>query len=205
MNQYRKDSRKRKRGRRKSVPMGKGISTYRLYVKFLPAFQNPRTHHNYFSRDSPDYRAGLRGLEKRVLTGTCRGRYSIAMLYEELTDQCLRVYLPDEQPMSYWEYKKHRRTFFEKPLLKAQVKFQRPYIEKLISEGDRYSMVLKSSNNRDKAAALKDLKNQLSEEPFCSNLRWADVYDQSDNKLVARINFGGGVEWLDEKFKKANS
>lgn len=205
MNQYRKNYRKRKRSRRKTVPMGKGISSYRLYVKFLPVFQNPRIEHNYYSRDSPDYRAGLRGLEKRVLNGTCRGRYSIAMLYEELTNQCLRVYLPDEQPLSYWEYQKHRRNFFEKPLLKAQVKFQRPYIEKLISKGKRYSRVLKSSDNRDKAVALQDLKNQLSEEPFRSNLRWADVYDQSDNKLVVRINFGGGVERLDEKFKNVNS
>lgn len=194
MNEYRKRYGKGKPKYGRKVPMGKGVSTYRLYVKFLPVFQTLRTYHNYYSKDRPDYRAGLIKLEKNVLNGTCLGRYSIAMLYEELTNQCLRVYLPGKPPMSYWVYQNHRREFFDKPLLKAQVKFRRLYIDKLISEGKRYSMVIKSRDNSDKTAALEDLKKQLSEDPFRLNLRWADVYDQSNNQLVAKIKLGGRVE-----------
>lgn len=195
------ESRRRKQ-KRKSSNFGKGKSTFRLFVEFLPEFQKPQMYFNFYSRDEPNHEAGLDRLMKKVLEDKCKGRYSRAMLFEELTNQCLKVFLPGKPAMSYWDYEIYRKKLFEKPLLKAQVKFQRPYIEKLISEGDRHSTVLKSSNNRDKAAALQDLKNQLLEEPFQSNLRWADVYDQSDNQLVARINLGGGVEWLDKKFRE---
>lgn len=181
--------------KKKKVKIGKGISEYRLYVVFLPAFQNPRKEYNYYSEDAPNADFGLKKLLRRVLHGSCAGRYKLAMLYEEKTNKCLVVYVLGKTPMSYEQYLDSKT---QKPLLKAQVKFKRPYIDKLISEGKRYTAVLKSTDNRSKIHALQNLKEQVMAE-FQFNFRWADVYDQSNNKKVAKITGSGGVEYLNDK------
>ena len=84
--------------------MGRGKSTYRLYVKFKPEYRRPHMHFNYYSDDRPNAEKGLANLLKRVLHGTCRNRYEIAMLYEEETNRCLEVYLSGRLPMGYVEY-----------------------------------------------------------------------------------------------------
>jgi len=86
--------------------VGKGKSTYRLYVVFKLEYQNPRKEYNYFSDDRPNAKIGIKRLLKRVLLGTCKGRYELAMLYLESTNECKAVYLPNEPVMTYEEYKK---------------------------------------------------------------------------------------------------
>lgn len=88
--------------------IGKGKSTYRLYVVFKPEFQNPRKEYNYFSDDRPNPRIGIKRLLRRVLLGTCAGRYEMAMVYLESTNQCKAVYLPNEPPMTFKEFKNRK-------------------------------------------------------------------------------------------------
>lgn len=181
--------------KKKKVKIGKGISEYRLYVVFLPAFQNPRKEYNYYSEDKPNANFGLKKLLRRVLHRSCAGRYKLAMLYEEKTNKCLVVYVPGKAPMSYEEYLDSKN---QKPLLKAQVKFKRPYIDKLIAEGKKYTAVLSSKDNRSPLHAMQNLKEQVLKK-YELNFRWADVYEQKGNQLVARIKFGGGIEFFDKK------
>ena len=60
--------------------IGPDHSTYRLYVKFLPAFQKPRESFNYFSDDSKGSEIGKAKLLR--LRQKLEGRYEVAILVE---------------------------------------------------------------------------------------------------------------------------
>ncbi len=60
--------------------IGPEHSTYRLYVKFLPAFQKPRKSFNYFSDDSKGSEIGKAKLLR--LRQKLEGRYEVAILVE---------------------------------------------------------------------------------------------------------------------------
>ena len=89
--------------------VGKGKSTYRLYVVFKPEYRNPRKEFNYFSDDRPNAKTGINRLLRRVLLGTCKGRYELAMVYLESTNECKAVYLPGEPVMTYEQYKNRKK------------------------------------------------------------------------------------------------
>ena len=67
--------------------IGPENSTYRLYVKFLPAFQKPRESFNYFSDDSKGSEIGKAKLLR--LRQKLEGRYEVAILVEVRT--CKRI------------------------------------------------------------------------------------------------------------------
>ena len=60
--------------------IGPEHSTYRLYVKFLPAFQKPRESFNYFSDDSKGNEIGKAKLLR--LRQKLEGRYEVAILVD---------------------------------------------------------------------------------------------------------------------------
>lgn len=70
--------------------IGPDHSTYRLYVKFLPAFQKPRESFNYFSDDSKGSEIGKAKLLR--LRKKLEGRYEVAILVEVRTNQSLKTW-----------------------------------------------------------------------------------------------------------------
>ena len=67
--------------------IGPEHSTYRLYVKFLPAYQKPRESFNYFSDDSKGSEVGKAKLLR--LRQKLEGRYEVAILVEVSTGEQL--------------------------------------------------------------------------------------------------------------------
>ena len=65
--------------------IGPDHSTYRLYVKFLPAFQKPRGSFNYFSDDSKGSEIGKAKLLR--LRKKLEGRYEVAILIDVETNE----------------------------------------------------------------------------------------------------------------------
>ena len=70
--------------------IGPEHSTYRLYVKFLPAFQKPRESFNYFSDDSKGSAVGKAKLLK--LRKKLEGRYEVAILMEVKTKSQIDIW-----------------------------------------------------------------------------------------------------------------
>jgi len=70
--------------------IGPEYSTYRLYVKFLPAFQKPRESFNYFSDDSKGSAVGkakLLRLRRKLI-----GKYEVAILVEVETSEQIQTW-----------------------------------------------------------------------------------------------------------------
>ena len=70
--------------------IGPEHSTYRLYVKFLPAFQKPRESFNYFSDDSKGSEVGKAKLLR--LRQKLEGRYEVAILVEIGTGNHINIW-----------------------------------------------------------------------------------------------------------------
>ena len=195
---------KRSKKRRK-VKCGPQTSAYRLYVQFLPIYQKSHKDFNYFSDDYKSADQGLQKLLKRVLNGTCQGRYQKAMLFEVATDACLKVYLPGQE-LTYAEYK---ATFVKsQPLLKAFIICKQAYILHLRMEGKRHP-IIENSVDVDYETGLygKDIGlSNLRQMLITGSLRYvferAFVYDQSNNRKVACYSHLGQLTFLDTAFKQ---
>ena len=119
-------------------------SRYRLYVKFLPQYQN-RKHipgdDGTFSYLSDDYhkdpKRGLRKMLERVMgigpdgkkgRGTITDRYYRAMLYEEGKEKkdrrCLAVWIPGKGRLTYDQYLKlfEKKDLFSLSPIRAWIK-----------------------------------------------------------------------------------
>ena len=195
---------KRSKKRRKTK-CGPETSAYRLYVQFLPIYQKPHKDFNYFSDDykSPDQ--GLQKLLKRVLNGTCQGRYQKAMLFEVATNTCLKVYLPGQE-LTYAEYK---ATFVKsQPLLKAFIICKQEHIIQLAIAGKRHPIIENSvdvdyeTGLYGKDIGLFNLRQMLITGSLRYVFKKALVYDQSNNRKVACYSHLGQLTFLNAAFKQ---
>ena len=75
---------------KRKLKIGPEHSTYRLYVKFLPAFQKPRESFNYFSDDSKGSEIGKAKLLR--LRKKLEGRYEVAILVEVRAIKMLNIW-----------------------------------------------------------------------------------------------------------------
>lgn len=195
---------KRSKKRRKAK-CGPQTSAYRLYVQFLPIYQKPHKDFNYFSDDYKSADQGLQKLLKRVLNGTCQGRYQKAMLFEVATNACLKVYLPGQE-LTYAEYK---ATFVKsQPLLKAFIICKQEHIIQLAMEDKRHPIIENSvdvdyeTGLYGKDIGLFNLRQMLITGSLQFVFKKALVYDQSNNRKVACYNHLGQLTFLDAAFKQ---
>ena len=195
---------KRSKKRRKAK-CGPQTSAYRLYVQFLPIYQKPHKDFNYFSDDYKSADQGLQKLLKRVLNGTCQGRYQKAMLFEVATNTCLKVFLPGQE-MTYGEYK---ATFVKRqPLLKAFIICKQEHILQLAMDRKRHPIIENSvdvdyeTGLYGKDIGLFNFRQMLITGSLQFVFKNAFVYDQSNNRKVACYSHLGQLTFLDAAFKQ---
>ncbi len=197
---------------KKSNPFkaGSANSKYRLYVEFLPGYDHPRKSFNYFSNDRKGSDKGLDDLLRRVLNGTCRGRYKKAMLYDVPTKTCLRVYAPQFGEMSYRDYVAVASSLKPKqPLLKAFIICLPSYIDELIRNKKRHPIILDSidvdtkTNKYGKDVATFNFRELLTKGKLKGKFSHAFLYDQSNNRKVTKFNHEGSLTFFDDEFKIA--
>ena len=195
---------KRSKKRRKAK-CGPQTSAYRLYVQFLPIYQKPHKDFNYFSDDYKSADQGLQKLLKRVLNGTCQGRYQKAMLFEVATNVCLKVYLPGQE-LTYTEYK---ATFVKsQPLLKAFIICKQEHILQLAIAGKRHPIIENSvdvdyeTGLYGKDIGLFNFRQMLITGSLQFVFKNAFVYDQSNNRKVACYSHLGQLTFLNAAFKQ---
>lgn len=183
--------------------IGSGKSRYRLYVVFLPSYQNPRKDFNYFSDDEKGEERGKQLLLSRVLHGSCLGRYQSALLYDTTTNRCIGVYAPEKR-----KHKKKPAEQVKKPLLKLYLCCRRVYAEQIMQRGQRHPIIIKSSDYDEKracygkATALYHFHQKLITSPFRFEYLSGLVYDQAKNRKVGRYNHLGHLTFLNRKFEE---
>lgn len=189
--------------------MSKDDSTYRLFIMFMPAFVMPKEKMNYYSntRFSDDYE--LKGLLRRVLYGSCRGKYKLAMLFHQPTDQCLSVWVPGQVEMSYDNYLafKSKNTPYTKSLLTALVIYKRDYRGQIMRAHDSLPTYIYSSDHdpftKQKGfdIALKSLLLKLTEGRFKGCFKEVVIYHGERKHELGRISPEGHVTCKDADFR----
>ena len=193
----------------KSKKVSKDDSTYRLFIQFLPAFVMPKEKMSYYSntRFSDEYE--LQGLLRRVLHGSCFGKYKLAMLFHQPTGQCLSVWVPGQPEMSYENYKvfKSRNTPHTKSLLTALVIYKRDYRGQIMREHAGLPTYIYSSDydplkqQKGFDIALKSLLLKLTEGKFKGCFKSVVIYHGKGKQELGRISAEGHVTCKDADFR----
>jgi hypothetical protein len=201
---------RRKNRATKSTKVGKATSTYCLYVEFSAAFAIARESMCYYSntRFSDDYE--LEALKRRVLHGSCRGKYKLAKLYHQRTGQCLSVWVPGQVEMSYESYVAFRseNTPYTKSLLTALVIYKRDFKAQRQLQPEQFPSYIYSvdcdpiTREKDFDIALHSLILQLTEGKFKGTYYKVIIYHGEEKRELARMSVQGRVTCVDEDFKK---
>jgi hypothetical protein len=182
-------------------------SRYRLYVKFKPAYQKARKDFNYFSDDRGNSDKGLRLLLKRVLHGSCKDRFEIAMLYDTYTNTCIKVYTPWHGESSYAEFKVILQKQQSRPLFKAYIVCTDPYINTLTKNNQRHPLTISSQDinpqtgQPDILTAFQYFHTLITKGQLKDNVKSAHIYNRRDQR-VAIFSGDGLLTILDDKIKK---
>jgi len=185
---------KQKNKKKSKKKISSKTSTYRLFVDYLDIYKSPRENYNYYSDDWRGAANGLAKLKKRVLEGSCKGRIKIAMLYDNLNNKCLKVYVPvggsSYKELSIEDYKDSLAK--NKSLLKAFLVCNSIYQQELQKKGLRHPIIVNApfgyNEKNGIAYFVKLIIKKYGEYLFKCN-----VYRQSDNKLIAKIDKYGLV------------
>jgi len=198
------------RSGKKSKKVNKEKSTYRLYIQFSAAFVLPREHMNYYSniRFGDEYE--LKGLLRRVLYGSCAGKYKLAMLFHQSTGKCLSVWVPGQAEMSYENYLayKSKNTPYTKSLLTALLIYKRAYKAQIVRNGGSLLTYIYSSDydpvTQQKCfdIALRSLLLQLTEGQFKDRFHSVITYHGEKKHELGRISAKAQVTCSDADFRQ---
>ena len=166
--------------------IGPKTSAYRLYVEFLPQFQLPHKSFNYFSDDWRGKERGLEDLLRRVLHGTCKGKYIKAMLHETESNLCLKVFLPNKT-LTFQEYEKEKVKYkFKRAKFKAYLILKKEFAEKLEKAGKRHPVII-SILRESREEALEDLELILQSNLYKGKIEKGILYAQEVVGSVGKI------------------